>query len=316
MDGDRRTITPWCLVGVVLADDEDVVVLNCGEACRDASSRSRRAGRRDGTAHTRDVGAVAATRGLCGADWSADSRWRGTSGKVRRRDVAIASPTPAGARRALPGSWSTRLGHRRDPKHSARTRSRSGSVGRHALDRERERLEDEPMRDDGEEQALDVGRVDVRPAVDQRPGARHPLEGEARADRGADADLLEVAGRPHQLDEPPQDEAVDVDLLDRARISSNSVRDHLAPATRADARAAAPRRSGPPDRRRVPERRLDREPVELRLRQRKRPLLLDRVLRREDEERVRRAVGSRPRSSPASPPSPRGAPTASSASRG
>ena len=43
--------------------------------------------------------------------------------------------------------------------------------------------------------------------------------------------------------------------------------------------------------RRISERRLDREPVELRLRQRERPLLLDRVLGRENEERLLEPLG-------------------------
>ena len=42
--------------------------------------------------------------------------------------------------------------------------------------------------------------------------------------------------------------------------------------------------------RRIAERRPDQEPVELRLRQWERPLLLDRVLRREQQERVRERV--------------------------
>ena len=45
-----------------------------------------------------------------------------------------------------------------------------------------------PVPDGRPEQGLDVLRDDVVPSVDERPGARHALEREAAAHRGADLD--------------------------------------------------------------------------------------------------------------------------------
>ena len=68
--------------------------------------------------------------------------------------------------------------------------------------------------------------------------------------------------------------------------------------------------------RRIADGELHHEPVELRFGQRIRALLLDRVLRREHEERLGQAGASVPPPSPRAPASPAAAPPASSAARG
>src|SRR5207253_373336 len=118
--------------------------------------------------------------------------------------------------------------------------------------------------------------------------ARGPLEGEAAAHGGADKDAVDIAGRTHELDRPAEDQVVDVDLADRglkfaqlaARDLGAELAEGMAVALRDDDLDLG-RLVG------VAERRAQREAVELRLRERERALLLDRVLGGDHEEGAR-----------------------------
>src|SRR6185437_2309005 len=109
---------------------------------------------------------------------------------------------------------------------------------------------------------------------------------ERPADRGAELDELEGACGADELDDPAAEQRVDVDLLDRGlEVGDRGLGDDRTETLeRVAAELALDDREllvevG------VPERRAQEEPVELRLRQRERALLLDRVLRRQQEER-------------------------------
>ena len=123
--------------------------------------------------------------------------------------------------------------------------------------------------------------------VEQGPRTRGALEREAAADRGSDGDLVERARRAHELDDPALQQPVDVDGRDSLA--------HHVHVLDADHRLQPAQRMAMPllvhdlqllVGRRIPERRLEEEAVELRLGERERPLVLDRVFGRDQQERV------------------------------
>src|SRR5919109_647619 len=152
------------------------------------------------------------------------------------------------------------------------------------LDQERGREED-PVSDHGQEQLLDVLGNHVVALLQQRPRPCRPLEGEAAADGSADRDGVELARGAHEVDHPPLEQFVHIDVLARV-VQHLDVfeRDHRPELAE---RVAVPLVAddlqflillG------IAERGLEEEAVELCLRERERPFQLDRVLRREDEE--------------------------------
>jgi hypothetical protein len=150
------------------------------------------------------------------------------------------------------------------------------------------RSEEDSVPDHGEEQLFDVLRRDVVTVVQERPGACRLLEREAAANRGADSNGVELARGADEIDDPPLEQLVDVDGLDRVLQS----RDLLQRDRRLDVleRMAAPLLADDSDLFLgvgVAERGLQEEAVELSLREREGALQLDRVLRRQDEEGLR-----------------------------
>src|SRR5581483_8758914 len=106
----------------------------------------------------------------------------------------------------------------------------------------------------------------VTAAVEERPGARGTLEREAAADGRSRCDRLRLPRGPHELDDPAQEQLVDVDVLDRTleRPDLGARDDGL----EVGERVAVPLRDDDGDLlvlARIAERRLEREPVELRL---------------------------------------------------
>ena len=158
-------------------------------------------------------------------------------------------------------------------------------------------MKHDAVHEHGEEEPLHVLGHDVVAAVQERPGADGALEREAAADRGADRDLVEPrASRGRASTIQRWMSGVDVDVL-RPRRG--------APSTSSRSSAGRRRPSGWPCRcsshdlqlvvgLRVAERRAQEEAVELRLGERERPLVLDRVLGREHEERVAAGCASTP----------------------
>ena len=126
-------------------------------------------------------------------------------------------------------------------------------------------------------------RLDVIAAAEQghRPGSS--LERERAAHRGSGAHARKLARRAHEIDHPPLQEWVDVDVLDGALQRAQVVDpDHglesverVAVALRLDDHELLVGL-------RVAERRLEEEAVELRLGEREDALVVERVLRRED----------------------------------
>ncbi len=218
------------------------------------------------------------------------TRRRGTSGKERRAPGTAAATTRSlvsrraaleqgvllGARlwRELETALAERLDRLR-PTRRASTRDEGGS-------------EDDAMHEDGREQALDVLGDDVAPCVEKRPRTRRSLEREAAAHGAADDDGLLLARRTYELDHPAVEDLVDVDVL--------GCGPQLVHLIQADDRLEIVERVGialvGEDLElvlelRVAERGAQEEAVELCLGQREGSLVLDRVLRGEQEERVR-----------------------------
>ena len=118
-----------------------------------------------------------------------------------------------------------------------------------------------------------------------------PLEREAGTNRSAERDGLERPRDGDELDDPAKQELVGVDEIERLLELGNVVEvdDGLKPRDRMLLPLATDDLDLLVDRR-VAERDLEREAVELRLGERERSLLLDRVLRREQQERVGQRV--------------------------
>src|SRR5206468_11402483 len=119
---------------------------------------------------------------------------------------------------------------------------------------------------------------DVVPSLQEGPGPRRPLERKAAAHGRAGGDALDPSRRSHELDDPAEEQLIDVDVLDRdakgldiVRIDARlQVGDGMSVALRDDdldllvsIRVAE---DGP-----------EREPVELGFGKRERAFLLDRV---------------------------------------
>ena len=141
------------------------------------------------------------------------------------------------------------------------------------------------MEQHGDEQPLDVLRVDVLASVEQRPGPHRAVEGERAAHRAAGRHLVELPGGAHQPHDPLPDQRVDVHLLHGAlELLDFSQRDRGAEVAE---RMAAHLFLDDPKLLVlvwIAEGGADEEAVELRLREQERPFLLDRVLRRDQEE--------------------------------
>src|SRR5919108_1573536 len=126
----------------------------------------------------------------------------------------------------------------------------------------------------------------------QRPAAGSALECEAAANGRPDRDDVELAGHPDEVDDPPLQELVHVHRRRRVLQGGDvlDLHDGLEVAERMTVElvphdvqlVVAPG---------IAERRPDEEAVELRFGQRKRAFELDRVLRRQHDERLRQLAG-------------------------
>jgi hypothetical protein len=141
----------------------------------------------------------------------------------------------------------------------------------------------------GVEQVLDVLGHDVASSREQRPCTSRALEREAPANRRPDRHGVGLARGADEVDDPTLDDRIDVDVLHgTAELLDLLEREHrlhvrewmAVPLLVQDLELVG--RVG------VAERRAQEEAIELRLRQRERPLVLDRVLGREQQERVRK----------------------------
>src|SRR4051794_24923081 len=109
-------------------------------------------------------------------------------GRGRRRELEAPCPDPA---ERLLAPERTRLG-----------KERSGR--------------EKTVPEDRQEEQLDTFRDDVRAPVQQRPRTRGALEREAAAHGRDDGDAFHMSRRAYELDDPAQDQLVDIDLLDCA----------------------------------------------------------------------------------------------------
>src|SRR4051794_15434275 len=143
------------------------------------------------------------------------------------------------------------------------------------------------MVDDRTEELVEVVRHDERPTVHERPAASRALEREARAHRGSELDEVERTRRSHELDTPAAQQRVDIDLLDCGAQHPDLVAVDDRPEAREWVSLALPLEDE--DllvERRIAEGGAQEETVELRLGQGERAFLLDRVLGRDQEERI------------------------------
>ena len=151
---------------------------------------------------------------------------------------------------------------------------------------------DEPVRERGHGDRLDVVRRHVRAAVERGAAARELQQRQRAARARADLDAARRARRRDEVDHVEPDAPRDVHLLDRLL--------HLEQLLAADDRLQLDLVGGAlePARKHVPlllalgvaDADPQQEAVELRLGQRVGALVLDRVLRRQDEERPRQRV--------------------------
>ncbi len=136
------------------------------------------------------------------------------------------------------------------------------------------------------EQELDVLGNHVRPSVEQRPRACCALEREAPADGAADDDRLLLARGAYELHDPAVEHVVDVDVLGRGTQIVDFVERHgRLQLVQGMSEALLLQDLQLVLHVRVAERRAQEEAVELRLGQRERALVLDRVLGRDEQER-------------------------------
>ena len=141
----------------------------------------------------------------------------------------------------------------------------------------------------GHEQLLDVAGHHVVAGLEERPGPDGPLERDAAAHRGAQLRDLELPGRLDERDDPALDERIHVDVLDRAVEGS---RPRRRVTTGLDSLERMPVLLVEDDPMLVPgvrvaERGAQEEAVELGLGKQERPLVLDRVLGREQRGTAR-----------------------------
>src|SRR5712691_11770112 len=123
-----------------------------------------------------------------------------------------------------------------------------------------------------QEEGVDVAWNHVVAPLHERPRPRRALEGETAANGSTVGNAFDVPRRPHEVDDPAEDELVDVHLFDRRTQRLDVVRVDLR--LQACDRMAVALRDDDLDLlvlRRIPERGTQREAVELRLRQRERP---------------------------------------------
>src|SRR4249919_628231 len=226
------------------------------------------------------------------------TRRRGTSGKVRRAPGTArysgleVRPRPHGSdpvfeERILFGARLRGELEAARAKLLASLGPAPSTSARHAP-----RSEDDAMDEHRSEQSLDVLGDHVAPAVEERPRTGGALEREASAHRAPDDDRLLLTRRPHELDDPAMERVVDVYILCRGAQLVHLVEadDRLECVQRVHVALVGEDAELVVDAR-VPERRSQEEAVELRFRQRECPLVLDRVLGREEKERVRQLPG-------------------------
>ena len=125
------------------------------------------------------------------------------------RLVSVPSTCSSYAARPAPAGR-TRSRQRSRKRRERRARGQAPRLG------EEGRREDDAVAENGKEEDLDVLGHDVLAPVEECPRARHPLEREARADRCAERDRLELTARLDELDDPAEDQLVGVDVFDRA----------------------------------------------------------------------------------------------------
>ena len=297
------------LLGEVLADDELVVATRGRERAPTRPVDPRRS-------VARPVRPGPATSSPCpAAGCGARRSWTPRSAAAGRAGtVAVARPSSAPTRRrGVPA----RLAVAARARGSApQTRSARAPPAR-LLASGRRPADDQPVPDHGQEEPLDVLRRREVPAVDERASARAALEREAAAHGCADLETVGAPRRADELDDPLLEQRVDVDVLDRGE-AARELLERRRPAASRRAVAVQLLVDDPRARRRASGSRASaqEEAVELRLGQRERALLLDRVLGRDQEERLGQRRRARRPPSPGARPSPRAAPTAPSASRG
>ena len=144
------------------------------------------------------------------------------------------------------------------------------------------------MREDGDREIVDVVGDAVVPTVKHGAAARRPREVHARARRRAERELRRRPRRREHVLQVRGQRGVELDAIDLA-LKGDELRriEHLRHLRRAIGVAALQQEPHLDLRRRVADLHADHEPVELRLGQRVRAGEVLRVLRRDDEERIR-----------------------------
>ena len=179
-------------------------------------------------------------------------------------------------------------------------------------------VDDQPMGEDGLDEALHVVGQHEPATREDRGRLRRAIQRDGGPRARAELEVGVVAGRPDERDDVRLDLVADADLADLVaqRDQGRPVGHRGDGLERFGERLVAPGdrpfvRLG-----RVAEAGAQQEPVQLGLGQGERPLEFDRVLRREDDERVGQRDGSRLRWRPGVPASPPGGPPGSAAWRG
>ena len=80
------------------------------------------------------------------------------------------------------------------------------------------------MPEDRKEERVDVLRDDELALVQQRAASGSALEREAPPDGRAGRDALDLSRGPHEIDDPVEEQVVDVDVLDRSLDRAHVVR--------------------------------------------------------------------------------------------
>ena len=164
-------------------------------------------------------------------------------------------------------------------------------AGLDVVDR-RTRLDDQAVRQGGLGQRLDVIGDDVVPAEEAGQRLARPVQGDRTARRGAQVHVGMAPGRADKPNDVVGDARIDVDLADGFlhpaqfldRQDLLEVLERVRPLLLIEDDDLL-------DRLRVAEAKAQHEPVQLCLGQGERALVLDRVLGRDDEERIRHRVG-------------------------
>src|SRR2546427_3573815 len=243
---------------------------------------------RPASARSRESVRTATRRGLAGGKSEPRARTM-TGGKAKRTTCqlrnarpATKSPSDAAARPLDSGVRISRHLRHGDLTQDVRKDRRSP----HASD-PRIRLQDDPVGERRHRDRLHVVRGHEVPSRNRGPGARHLQEGEGAARTRADVDLTVGPRRRDDVDHVPFDGGLDVDVLDRGLQGAHLVGGRHAldrrvvratfPASLEDLDLLFPRRIADVD--------LQQEAIDLGFRERIGPLVLDRILRRNHEER-------------------------------